>query len=96
MALDDFIEDDATEKQSFKTRKKLKNIELPEKFWDEIVTTHPYYAVIAADAVDESSTKAILQKIDQAIEDDISGYNIGDGLKEELEKMREEIIEESL
>jgi len=96
MALDDFTTESSSS-TSISTRKKLKNVDLPERWWDIMVTTDPGYAYTAAGLVDdEASIKAIVQKMDEAIEDDIDGHRVGDSTKEELKQLRSDILEDHL
>lgn len=93
MGLDDFDTTEESSSSSIKTRKQIENVELQEKFWDMLVTTYPDVMVVAARFTDESSAKAIVQKIDQALEDDVPHHSVSDDNIEMLEEVREDIID---
>ena len=96
MALDDFADDSSTGSKSIATRKKLKNVTLPENFWNNWLISHPQYASSAAMFADEAAAKAIVQKLDELIEDGARGHSISDQTREELQDERERIVEEVL
>lgn len=94
MGLDDFGSDSESSGSSIKTRKQIENVQLDEVFWDNVVTTNPGVMYAAAISTDEPSAKAIVQKIDEALDGDIEGHDIGEEITEGLEEVREEIIQD--
>lgn len=96
MALDDFGNDSSTGGKSISTRKKLKNVTLPEEFWVNWMLAYPTYASNAAAFGDDAAAKAIVQKIDDMLENGAKGHTITDSQREELEEERERIVEEEL
>ena len=94
MTLDDWKTSSDSDGNSIKTRKQIENVELDEDFWDILATTHPSIMYAAAIRTDESSAKAIVQKLDQAYENDIGGHNVSEELKAEIKQIREEIVED--
>lgn len=93
MGLDSF-KDDSNEDVS--TRKQLKNVKLDEEFWNIMLTTHPGYATLAANFTDETSAKAIIQKIDEILNDEIEGHGVSEDQKETIRKERQEIVESNI
>jgi len=97
MGLDDFTSDDSDEtSKRIKTRKKAKNVKLDRRFWEIVVTSDPAYFELAASFTDESSTKSLIQVMNDALEDNISGIVVGDAQAEEIRKIKHEMIEEHL
>lgn len=96
MGLEDFTSDTTDETSSISTRKKLKNVNLEREFYEKVVTSTPSFLRTAAYHTDESSTKAIVQCMDEIIEDGLEGHNISEEKYDEIEQVRDEIVEELL
>jgi len=94
MGLDDFTTESESADSSIKTRKQIENVELEERFWDLAVEAHPDLMYTAAMFTDESSAKAIVQKMDEAINNNIKDINVNDELAKELKQYKQEIIED--
>lgn len=77
MGLDDFTEEDDEVENSdvdskIKTRKKLKNVNLPEEFWIHLIHTDPSWAGVAASYTDDTSAKAIASKMQEAVDGELN------------------------
>ena len=96
MALDDFADDSSTGSKSISTRKKLKNVKLPEEFWVNWIMAYPSFASNAAAFADDTAAKAIVQKLDDMIENGATGHAMSDSKKEELKNERDKILEDQL
>jgi len=98
MGLDDFTqEDDEVENSNvdkkIKTRKKLKNVKLPEDFWIHLIHNAPSWAGVAAEYADEPSAKAIASKMQEAVDGELN-KPVSPELEQDLRLEIDTIVEE--
>jgi len=97
MALDDFVEEAESTDKEIKTRKKIKNVTLPEEFWIHLICTDPSWAAVAANYSDEDTTaKAIVSKMQDVLEDEPEGHNVNPVLEGDIEDEIDNIVENNL
>lgn len=96
MGLEDFTSDTTEESSSITTRKKLKNVNLEREYYELVITTDPYMMETAASYTDESSIKAIVQCMDEIIDEGLDGHNISDEKYDEIQAARDNIVEDHL
>jgi len=98
MGLESFTTEDEEEESgnTISTRKKLENVSMDRWFWEILVTSHPGVIESASSFTNDSSSKAMVLLIDEALDDEIEGIEVSDDHAEELEEIREEIVEEHL
>lgn len=96
MGLEDFTSSTTEESSSISTRKKLKNVNFERDFYDTMIASDPQTLSAAAAYTDESSIKAIVQRMDEVMEDGVDGWNISDQQYDKIEEEREHIVEEYL
>jgi hypothetical protein len=66
-------------------------------FWDNLICTSPEWAYQAAIHSEGNGDKAILQRMNRAIEQDgADGIRISEETKEDIRQFRDEYIEEHL
>lgn len=98
MGLESFTTEDEEEESSntISTRKKLENVNMDRRFWELLVTSNPGVLLNASGKTNESSSKAMVQLIDEAMENEIDGVEVSEEEIEELEEIREQIVEEHI
>lgn len=96
MGLDKFKEDDEEEEQEIKTRKQIENVTMDKWFWTNIICTAPEWAVQAALNADGNGDKAIIQRMDEILEDGAEGHSLSPEMEQEIENERNRYVEEHL
>jgi hypothetical protein len=89
-------EDSNSSSSSISTRKKLKNVNLEREFYVDQAATDPMSLINASRYTDETSSKAIVQMLDEIINDEIGEWDWTEEQIEEIEEAREEIVEQHL
>jgi len=96
MGLEDFTSDTTEESSSITTRKKLKNVNLEREYYESMITSEPYMMETAANYTDESSIKAMVQCMDEIIDEGLDGHSISDEKYDEIQAARDDIVEDHL
>jgi len=95
MGLDDFGTTDESSTDGddkIKTRKKIKNIQLPKDYWTRVIFHQPAWAGVAATYLEESGKKAIGKRMQEMLDEEI--VETENGELEITEDHREEIEDE--
>jgi hypothetical protein len=96
MGLESFETETDGKSGSIKTRKKLKNVNLDRRFYEKLCGYNARHMYLVANHTDEAGAKAVVQYIDEVMEDGVDGYTEDEDRQEELATVREEIIEDLL
>lgn len=96
MGLEDFKSEDEHSIGNVSTRKKIDNVNLSEDDWKHLLYHNPEWAVYFANGMEEKSVKAMVEAMDELIEDGRRGVSREDELEAELEQYREEVVNKHL
>lgn len=96
MGLEAFTSDDEEEETSITTRKKLKNVTFDEGFYDWVIMNDPRRLQEAAAYTYDSSVKAMVQRMDEVVEEGIQEHNLTDKEERDIQEARDTLVEQYL
>jgi hypothetical protein len=96
MGLDKFKKESDEQEPEIKTRKQIQNVTMDEWFWTNIICTAPEWAAQAAVTADGNGDKAIIQRMDEILEDGAKGHELSPAKRQEIKNERDRYVEEHL
>lgn len=96
MGLEDFKSEDEYSIGSISTRKKVKNVKLDKRHWEHLLWHDPHWASFFGHKMDEQSIKAVVQLMDEIIEEGVEGVARNEEKEQEIEEERDKVVEEFL
>lgn len=94
MGLEEFTTDNEHGVGEITTRKKIENVSLPKDAWLHLLYHNPVYASYFAGQLGDSETKAMVQIMDQLIEEGSKGTKRYEERRNEIKGYRDEVVEE--
>lgn len=97
MGLEAFTsEDEQEEESSITTRKKLKNVNFEESFYEWLIMNNRGVLDTAAAYTGESSVKAMVQRMDEILEDGLEDQDVTEVDEEYIQQSRDTLVENYL
>lgn len=96
MGLDKFKKEDDEQEPKIKTRKQIENVTMDKWFWTNVICTAPEWAVQAAVCAEGNGDKAIIQRMDEILEEGAEGHKLSPEKKQEIKRERDQYVEEHL
>jgi hypothetical protein len=97
MGLEAFAsEDEQEEENSITTRKKLKNVNFEESFYEWLIMNNRGVLDTAAAYTGESSVKAMVQRMDEILEDGLEDQDVTEIDEEYIQQSRDTLVENYL
>lgn len=94
MGLDDVAKDEALKVGNVKSNISAESISQSEEWWQTLAIHYSDMVYYSADALSESEVKKLIELLDNVIQDDIHGVNVGDNEKRSARRAREHLVEE--
>lgn len=69
---------------------------MEETWWELAITTEPAWCYSAAGFTDKSSAKAIVQKMNEALDEGFKDHAISEELAEDIEYQKQKILEDHI
>lgn len=94
MGLEDFKSEDEYSIGSVTTRKKIKNVKLEDDDWKHLLYHDPHWATYFANGMEPEEIKAMIQVLDELIEEGRDGVKQNEETTEQIRDVREELVDE--